>query len=106
MAQTRTSGAQQQSQSRKQMILIARYIITLTTWFICGSLGVIIAQPYLTLSSWVKADNKLAYRVEHLKVENQQSELEVQSLKTSLGVEQAARRLGYLPEGERPLRIP
>lgn len=106
MAQTKIAGAQKTSQPQKQLMLLARYVITLTTWFVCGSLGVIIAQPYLTLDSWKKADDSLAYRVEHLKIQNQQSELEVHSLKTSLGVEQAARRLGYLPEGERPLHIP
>lgn len=71
----------------------------------CGWLGVQAATPFRTAARWRAANDELERAVRRCRIHNQRDALEIEMLNTPEGIEQAARKLGYVAPGEHPLRL-
>lgn len=69
-------------------------------------LGLVASAPYSSAKRWHEANERLYKELQHLRLQNQQRELQLQTLQTPAGIERAARELGYLRPGEHLLRLP
>jgi cell division protein FtsB len=72
----------------------------------CGWLGVKAAYPFVMAARWRTANDDLERQLKRYRISNQHAEREIKMLETPEGIIRAARRLGYVRQGERRLRIP
>lgn len=80
-------------------------VACMTICLSCGWLGVRAAVPFRTAARWQASNDALEQDLHRFRIRNQRDEREIQALQTREGLEQAARRLGYVMPDEHPLRI-
>ena len=71
----------------------------------CAWLGLAASGPYNSSIRWARDNDKLERKLMQLKMQNQQSEIQIDQLSTPEGIDITARRLGYVRPGELLLRI-
>lgn len=76
----------------------------LITVFLAGSVNV--AHPFLVATRMRKANDILEQQVMRLKIQNQNDLKAIHALEESGGIEQAARKYGYIYPTENRLQIP
>ena len=69
-------------------------------------LGLKAAYPFVTAAHWRAANDDIERRVRRYRIQNQRDEREIRMLDTPQGIMRAARQIGYVDPGERPLRVP
>jgi hypothetical protein len=72
----------------------------------CGWLGLKAAYPFVTAGHWRAANDDMERQLKRYRIKNQHDEREIKMLETPEGILRAARRLGYVQQGERRLHIP
>jgi cell division protein FtsB len=64
------------------------------------------AVPFVTADRWQADNDRVERELRDYRIRNQREELAIKALDTPQGIELAARRLGYVMPGERPLGVP
>lgn len=67
-------------------------------------MGVQAGIPACTLARWRASNNRIQREVLAYKLQNQRLRTRIRALGSSYGVENSARALGYVKQGERPLQ--
>jgi hypothetical protein len=99
------AGSLRSSRSQPQNRLF-RYGIGLFLACVCTWLGCLFGHEYLLGAQMQSANNKTEAEIHRYHIRRQETEQDIRALGTPMGIERAARKLGWTKRGEYRLHIP
>jgi len=77
-----------------------------TTLILCGWLGLQASRPFAKVAKSRADNDKIEQQVHLYELQNQRDQREIAAMHTKEGIEQAARKRGYIYPNEHRLRLP
>ena len=83
------------------MVILALLLVAI---LLVGSMNV--AHPFLVANDMHKSNDALEQQITRIHIQNQNDQKAVRALEDPVGIEQAARKYGYIYPNENRLRVP